>query len=465
METQIALSVQEGKGAGAHDKKKKTGQPEDFSFLTLFNTVTQSFSPASAKSLAPEGIRQLKNSQHNGKLKVGTDQISERTPPTSGRKSDSATMIGRQISDTAKTHEAILIENPQTVIVEMSRLKKSEVNSKNQAGSAQQSTGNQVGYHSGNVQSAQNASTSVLKVNSDHASGSARIKSDLATLINAHSDQAQVENSVKNSFIASRIADAVRNDTEAKIPSAKADIHANAVQPAALKMRRLLKAVDSPMTGSNLPGKAKSTADQAPPKTAEPALTSSVRRDAVLPLSHVAARQMSHAELFASFAGAAQSENSNPVSTQVSDQMVKWMGKSSFHLEPGGTKNLTITLYPEHLGKLTVSVTQTSDGMIARIIAGTKTAKDLLESGIGQLRNDLAAQGVTIGQIDVSRQWQSAAAGESRHMNQQQPNQNQSGQSGGKDDGSKQKKSARPIDGNDAGQSFNEWMTGGVPIA
>ncbi|TGB00284.1 flagellar hook-length control protein FliK [Sporolactobacillus shoreae] len=463
METQIALSVQEGKGAGAHDKKKKTGQPEDFSFLTLFNTVTQSFSPASAKSVAPKGIGQLKNSQHNEKSKVGTDQISEKIPPTSGKRSDSATTIGRQISDTAKTHEAILIENPQTVIVGMSRLKKNEVNSKNQAGSAQQSTGKQVGYHSGNAQSAQNASTSVLKVNSDHASVSAQIKSDLATLINAHSDQAQVENSTKNSFIASRIADAVRNDTEAKIPSAKADIHANVVQPAALKMGRLLRAADNPATGLNLPEKAESTSDQAPSKTAEPALTSSVRKVAVLPLSQVAARQMSHTELFVSFTGTAQRENSNPVSTQVSDQMVKWMGKSSFRLDPGGTKNLTVTLYPEHLGKLTVSVTQTSDGMIARIIAGTKTAKDLLESGIGQLRNDLAAQGVTIGQIDVSRQWQSAAAGESQNMNQQQTNQDTNGQSGGKDDESKQKKSARPVDGNNAGQSFLEWMTGGVP--
>jgi flagellar hook-length control protein FliK len=178
--------------------------------------------------------------------------------------------------------------------------------------------------------------------------------------------------------------------------------------------------------------------------------------------------RMSKVALLLAYGGpdASESASSGDLSRQVSDRLAAWMNKSSFSFPPAGEQRLTMTLYPEQLGQLTVTVSQTADGIVAKLIASTAEARDLLESGLNQLKQDFVSRGLPVSQIDVSRQWQvpyndpgSEAA----------PNHNGSSQDGqdrpdGHNDDQKQQRASSidTVREDEDGRSFSEWLTGGM---
>ncbi|MFT8871363.1 MAG: flagellar hook-length control protein FliK [Sporolactobacillus sp.] len=117
----------------------------------------------------------------------------------------------------------------------------------------------------------------------------------------------------------------------------------------------------------------------------------------------VASRQMGAIALWQSYQTTG-SQAPSPPTRQVADQLGSWFGSSTFQGNEQGGTMLTLTLYPESLGQVTVTVVQTQDGITARLLTETRTAHDLLKAGIGELKNDLAAQGVAVQHIDVGRQ-------------------------------------------------------------
>ncbi|RYM07180.1 flagellar hook-length control protein FliK [Sporolactobacillus sp. THM7-7] len=155
-------------------------------------------------------------------------------------------------------------------------------------------------------------------------------------------------------------------------------------------------------------------------------------------------RHMSHVELWMAYSD--QSESGRPsVPQQVADRMAKWIAQSSFTKNADGEQKLTMTLYPEQLGQLTLSVEKGKAGIIARLSVETKQAKRLLDSGLPQLKQDLAARGVSMIQIDIARQsppqrgdlaWQNG-------QSQQQPFQNDNGQPD-RQDGREKDRGSRP---------------------
>ncbi|VEF48400.1 flagellar hook-length control protein [Bacillus freudenreichii] len=68
------------------------------------------------------------------------------------------------------------------------------------------------------------------------------------------------------------------------------------------------------------------------------------------------------------------------------------------------TKSLTIRLYPEHLGSLRIELLQRDGVMIARILAATNMAKDLLDSQIHQLRQAFVQQNIQVDKVDITFQ-------------------------------------------------------------
>lgn len=68
------------------------------------------------------------------------------------------------------------------------------------------------------------------------------------------------------------------------------------------------------------------------------------------------------------------------------------------------TKQLTIRLYPEHLGMLRVELFQKEGEMVARIIASTQMAKKLLDSNLQQLKHGLVNHNIQIEKVDVTHQ-------------------------------------------------------------
>lgn len=74
---------------------------------------------------------------------------------------------------------------------------------------------------------------------------------------------------------------------------------------------------------------------------------------------------------------------------------------SKFTKLGNGQLQLVIRLHPEHLGTLTVKLTQENGEMTAKIIASSASAKELVEANIRQISHVIPTQHITIEQFDV----------------------------------------------------------------
>nr|WP_290443383.1 flagellar hook-length control protein FliK [Sporolactobacillus kofuensis] len=176
---------------------------------------------------------------------------------------------------------------------------------------------------------------------------------------------------------------------------------------------------------------------------------------------------MNKLELWSSYQSGKVQEKQTPVHQQVSDQLSEWLGKSSLKLEKGDSEVYTLSLRPENLGKLTISVSRGDQGLVAQITAETKAAKDLLESGLNQLKHDCAGKGISFTQIDVTRQLQTATPEHAQSQSQQQGEfQQHQGRQDQQEQEHQQKKhqvlQAVSNDDLQSNYSFSEWMTGGM---
>lgn len=79
------------------------------------------------------------------------------------------------------------------------------------------------------------------------------------------------------------------------------------------------------------------------------------------------------------------------------------IAKSQLNMANGQSK-LLIKLYPEHLGSLHIELLHQDNGIIAKILTSTASAKDMLESQIQQLKHTFQAQNIPVEKIDISQQ-------------------------------------------------------------
>ncbi|WP_449540499.1 flagellar hook-length control protein FliK [Ferdinandcohnia sp. Marseille-Q9671] len=94
-----------------------------------------------------------------------------------------------------------------------------------------------------------------------------------------------------------------------------------------------------------------------------------------------------------------------PDQQQFIRQFQNILARSSFMNGAGGQK-LLLNLYPEHLGSLRIELLQSESGMIARIMATTSQAKELIESQLTNLKHSFLSQNITVEKIEVSSQLQ-----------------------------------------------------------
>ncbi len=84
------------------------------------------------------------------------------------------------------------------------------------------------------------------------------------------------------------------------------------------------------------------------------------------------------------------------VQKQLIDQFQQVMQKSNFMKLASGANQLMLKLQPEHLGDITVKLTQINGEMTVKMIASTHGAKELLEGNLKQLRHMFSPQQVII---------------------------------------------------------------------
>jgi flagellar hook-length control protein FliK len=92
------------------------------------------------------------------------------------------------------------------------------------------------------------------------------------------------------------------------------------------------------------------------------------------------------------------------MSQQFVQQFMKIMQTSKFTQLGSGQSQLIVRLHPEHLGSLTIKLVQENGELLARIIASTTSAKELIEANIQQIRHVIPAQNIIIEKFDVFTQ-------------------------------------------------------------
>jgi len=97
------------------------------------------------------------------------------------------------------------------------------------------------------------------------------------------------------------------------------------------------------------------------------------------------------------------------------------LAKSQFS-NIGGSQKLLIKLNPEHLGALRIELIQKDAGMVAKILATTKLAKETLESHIQNLKHAFASQNIQVDKLEIT---QSANQSMERFLNKEHQQQSQ----------------------------------------
>ncbi|MCC3357470.1 flagellar hook-length control protein FliK [Bacillus sp. REN16] len=137
-------------------------------------------------------------------------------------------------------------------------------------------------------------------------------------------------------------------------------------------------------------------------KTSNPTQSTTTASEAI-PLADVSSNQLPKVQQFSLFV----EQNGKPLPNQQHfiKQFQNILARSSF-LNSGGQQKLLINLYPEHLGSLRIELLKGEAGMIARIMASTSQAKELVESQLSNLKLTFVAQNISVEKIEVSTQLQ-----------------------------------------------------------
>lgn len=85
-----------------------------------------------------------------------------------------------------------------------------------------------------------------------------------------------------------------------------------------------------------------------------------------------------------------------------------------------GMSSLSIKLYPEHLGRLDIQLTQVEGAIIARILTGSASTRELMEAQLSQLRQAFAQQQIQVDRIEITQQQQQYVGDENGRQSSQQ---------------------------------------------
>ncbi|MGO4887778.1 flagellar hook-length control protein FliK [Anaerobacillus sp. MEB173] len=112
-------------------------------------------------------------------------------------------------------------------------------------------------------------------------------------------------------------------------------------------------------------------------------------------------------------------QNQQVMEHQFIRQFQEILGRSSLINFKNGHHELSIKLYPEHLGRLDIRLTQINGEIIARIMTTSFKARELIESQLSQLRQAFGSQQINVERIEISQQQTGQAFSEQQQNKQQ----------------------------------------------
>ncbi|SDJ95224.1 MULTISPECIES: flagellar hook-length control protein FliK [unclassified Paenibacillus] len=110
-------------------------------------------------------------------------------------------------------------------------------------------------------------------------------------------------------------------------------------------------------------------------------------------------------ELSLRSSGTSAGKPAEPVmqASQFAKEMTQFVVNKLDIVQQKGFSEATISLRPEHLGKLDVQITLQNGQLVARFMTEHTMAKDMLEQQMMQLRSSLQAQGIQVERLEVTQ--------------------------------------------------------------
>ncbi|WP_117169707.1 flagellar hook-length control protein FliK [Paraliobacillus sediminis] len=112
-------------------------------------------------------------------------------------------------------------------------------------------------------------------------------------------------------------------------------------------------------------------------------------------------QQISKLEQFVVHVKQSTQTNQKSTSDNLMEELQKVIKSSKFMSGPNGSNELLLKLKPNHLGDISVKLTQINGEMMVKITATTQAAKDALETNIQQLRHMFSPNQVVIEKQDA----------------------------------------------------------------
>lgn len=135
-------------------------------------------------------------------------------------------------------------------------------------------------------------------------------------------------------------------------------------------------------------------------------------------------------------------------SATLTKQFEKILASSQMRTFKNGLTQLQVRLHPDHLGSLSVRLTQLDGQLIARITAQTDVAKNLIESQLHQLRQAFVTQNIQVDRIEVFTQENEQQQQSNPQSNEEKKDEHEAVQQ------SEQEERAQ----DEEEQSFKEWL-------
>ena len=98
---------------------------------------------------------------------------------------------------------------------------------------------------------------------------------------------------------------------------------------------------------------------------------------------------------------AASKTSSSMQNTLNTNSIMEQVNKQFEHLQQSTANKVTIVLQPENLGRVSVEIMNTKDGITAKMMTDSQQVKDLFDKNIEALKSNLSAQGVNVNNIKV----------------------------------------------------------------
>lgn len=121
-------------------------------------------------------------------------------------------------------------------------------------------------------------------------------------------------------------------------------------------------------------------------------------------------------------------------------------------LQKSGNNKVSIILQPENLGRVSVEIMNSKDGIMAKMTTDSQQVKDLFDKNVEALKSNLSSQGVNVNNIKVECTQESANHG----MEQEQFNQSFDQQQNGQNQAHQSNQNAQGAYGSEYGTSSQE---------